>query len=433
MIQPVCRIVGPTPPSLRSRTLRTPKGAERASVPLTIKDDKDGTAEVTCGKNIIVQRDKRRVVLVPDDHSGPEELCTPSMASLNTNTPPPEAEASVKVLSSIPRGRFSLTGGVTTSRHGASTTFPTDSMNSLPPDDLSGGNGTPNESLEAHPSNAASRVDFLSSLPFEVSIYILLLADAFDVARWRGVCTTWNILCSDNQVWRDHFHRNPAWRVRPDLLKAVEDQQTSKACASRLSHVDDLADDAEEPIHLATPTKNSSSRAKAASRHSNPTGQSQSSSPRKKSGVSTSDLLGLTTDLSGLRIGPSSSPTLQRQHQHVSDTLSFSSTEASFSTPARPKSGSIGSPHFNPSQPVPSPYFIKPLKAPLRGLNWMELYRTRHQIDERWKLGQSKTSVLRGHRDNIYCIRSDSDYIITGSRDPSVKLVHTQLLRNYCS
>lgn len=370
-----------------------------------------------------------------------------SLHATSSSTPPPGTEPAVHVLSSMPRGRF--TGGNAGHSSSNSRSHHSRPLSSDESHDAKTGLTrehnqdsqkstaivSDDEALALCPEEADARLDLLSRLPFEVSIYILLLADPFDVARARQVSRAWCVLCSDNQVWRDHFHRNPAWRIRPDLLQAVQDQAATRFALSKANTAD--AEEEDHPVHLDTPTTSRVARTnKSLSRSGagSNTGQSKSSSLSKKSGVSTADLLGLSTDLLGMNITPS--PFGPPQHQQRPHTARPSSqvSHSSFSTPSRPShvvsshnAATAGSPHLLPSEPVPSPYFIKPLRAPLHGLNWLELYKTRFHIDQRWRMGDSETNVLKGHKDNIYCIRSDSDYIITGSRDPSVKFVARSL------
>lgn len=348
-------------------------------------------------------------------------------------TPPPDSEPAVNVLSNLARGRFSrqsrpLAAGTESSAEcsALSTVYPTSPHSSdfsykASPD----AQASDDEALALSPE-LALRVDILGRLPVEISIYCLLFADPIDVLSARLVCRHISAIASDNLVWRDFFHRNPAWRVRPDLLKSVEDAQAAAAIAP-LS-LDAEAETEEDP-HLATPTKPSRHQPQQGARKKLKQGPLSSSyTPRKSNKkLTTADLLGLDTEFGSLSIGEHSTPrSSQQQKTTQSQRQTLPAHAAAFATPVRqpapsPVSETGRSSVFPTIKSVPSPYFIRPLVAPLNGLNWLDLYARRNELDRRWRMGKSHTSVLRGHKDNIYCVASDSDWIITGSRDPSIK------------
>lgn len=51
-----------------------------------------------------------------------------------------------------------------------------------------------------------------------------------------------------------------------------------------------------------------------------------------------------------------------------------------------------------------------------------KLYRNHFTLSKRWKTGTAKTRYLNGHRDGVYCIVRYQDYLISGSRDTSIKV-----------
>ncbi|QRV98948.1 WD40 repeat protein [Ceratobasidium sp. AG-Ba] len=57
-------------------------------------------------------------------------------------------------------------------------------------------------------------------------------------------------------------------------------------------------------------------------------------------------------------------------------------------------------------------------------LNWPDLFRQRHSIANKWKVGKARPSKLAGHLDSVYCLELDtaSDTIVTGSRDRTIKV-----------
>lgn len=331
----------------------------------------------------------------------------------------------MRVLSSVPRGQFS--------RQHQARPFTVDARVSS--ESSSGKHLLSNSPLSANPDSHSSdealalvppaspskhqhsSVDFLTALPSEVSLYVLLLTDdARDVVRGQRVSRAWRALCSDSQVWRDFFHRQPHWRIRPDLLNTVEQQQREQQLGPPKEDEDG------EGMHpldamLATPTKpgrrTPAKYPRSARERPSAAAPSQATSPVKPNAFSN-----VVADLNSVHIAsmapvshaPSHTFQTPPRRQQAPPSLQRSNSTPYHATDAT-------------TREVPSPYFIKPLKAPLKGLDWPKLYKTRYMLDQRWKNGQSDTIILRGHRDNIYCVRSDYDYIITGSRDPSIKCV----------
>lgn len=55
-------------------------------------------------------------------------------------------------------------------------------------------------------------------------------------------------------------------------------------------------------------------------------------------------------------------------------------------------------------------------------LNWIALYQTRYQLDRRWEKAQVTAQALPGHSDSVYCVEFDQKYILTGSRDRTIKV-----------
>lgn len=39
--------------------------------------------------------------------------------------------------------------------------------------------------------------------------------------------------------------------------------------------------------------------------------------------------------------------------------------------------------------------------------DWREIYRAKHELNQRWKLGKAQPIYLNGHKDSIYCVQFD--------------------------
>ncbi|KAL5624160.1 hypothetical protein BROUX41_004220 [Berkeleyomyces rouxiae] len=59
----------------------------------------------------------------------------------------------------------------------------------------------------------------------------------------------------------------------------------------------------------------------------------------------------------------------------------------------------------------------------LPNTDWERIAKARAQLESNWKTGVANSSVLlHGHTDSIYCLQSDEDKIITGSRDRTIRI-----------
>ncbi|KAG2176049.1 hypothetical protein INT44_000528 [Umbelopsis vinacea] len=55
-------------------------------------------------------------------------------------------------------------------------------------------------------------------------------------------------------------------------------------------------------------------------------------------------------------------------------------------------------------------------------IDYIDLYRRRLDLKQRWRKGQVETRYLEGHEDSVYCLQFDNEKIISGSRDKKIKV-----------
>jgi hypothetical protein len=253
--------------------------------------------------------------------------------------------------------------------------------------------------------------DFLSSLPHEISLYILLHLDFPSLLVSTCISRQWRSLSLDNLVWRDLFHRETTWRIKDGL------EDTAAAYILPESRV-------------ATPSM---------SRRSSASGLT----PKRiilanvgDEGVSGSRLgrrlNDLMADLSGLSLTPISKD--PRRPTQSNSTLASpvllplvtpASLDDPMKAPARPATAPstpgptrrTSSATLPPLGPVPSPSLATTPSAPLF-LDWPKLYQDRFLLDRRWNKGLPKTEWLKGHEDSVYCLQFDETKVITGSVRP---------------
>lgn len=81
-----------------------------------------------------------------------------------------------------------------------------------------------------------SSTDFLASLPFEISLNILANLDFRSVLSAGAVSRQWRSLTLDPLLWRDLFHQNQRWHIKPEAYRlaaaAAAAAQTPAAATS---------------------------------------------------------------------------------------------------------------------------------------------------------------------------------------------------------
>lgn len=207
--------------------------------------------------------------------------------------------------------------------------------------------------------------DFLSRLPPEIAIYLLCFLDLSSIIACQTVSRRWNTLASDSAVWRELFYRRQGWGINLD--RAVALARTHPA-------LDELLESPDSPtLSPDSPT----GRNLARRIHNQPSPLSP--------GVRTDNLNVLSRSPIPLSSFPHTPSPWSPEH----------STDSFLPNPA-----SVHAPLFLP---------------------WRELYQRRSALDARWTKGTPNPRHLRGHADSVYCLEFDSQRIISGSRDQTIK------------
>ncbi|BGP52672.1 hypothetical protein JCM8202_004801 [Rhodotorula sphaerocarpa] len=73
------------------------------------------------------------------------------------------------------------------------------------------------------------KVDFLVSLPSEISLNILSLLDFRSVLAAGAVSRQWRSLTLDPLLWRDLFHQDPRWHIKPEAYRLAAEAAQAAA------------------------------------------------------------------------------------------------------------------------------------------------------------------------------------------------------------
>ncbi|KAJ2592645.1 hypothetical protein IWW49_000916 [Coemansia sp. RSA 1797] len=226
------------------------------------------------------------------------------------------------------------------------------------------------------------RLDFLTYLPYEIAMVVVIYADYPAIATISQVCRSWSRFSRDNAVWRRLFLQQREWRT-PRAL--------ATACGSRrLRHKH--GDSGNGNVNFGnSPALSFSS-----------------------SGMDTPNASGMDTP-------------------RVSDDT-FLASDGSTPLTSRILSAYSGSslrPAINLQHMVaPSPTMSTVGTPQLRShADWRYLFQQRLELDRHWHTGTADVHILSGHGDSVYCVQYDYDHIVTGSRDRTVKVWDTNTLQ----
>ncbi|KAK4052913.1 hypothetical protein OIO90_004189 [Microbotryomycetes sp. JL221] len=328
------------------------------------------------------------------------------------------------------------------------------------------------------------KVDFLCSLPHELSLYILLHLDFDQILTVGQVSRQWRSLAQDNVLWRDLFHQRPHWQIKLEKPDMVTNRVLSRSQASPSEYHGPNSSTSSRTLDATTelsPSTNRSTRttdrrvntvtdelnllslSPAMSRTASSQSQQrhQPRSPTASLNVD-NELTQARQSSSSLRrpsaavVQGTAAPSVSTSSTHVYayTPASSTATTSSFTTPTRPTMSRTSSrssimstqssptlvttslsslpPSLGPCRkpssatipplgPVPSPSLTTTPSTPLH-LNWSKLFKERFLLDQRWKRGEPKSTWLKGHTDSVYCIQFDDKHVISGSRDQTIRL-----------
>ncbi|KAJ1729881.1 hypothetical protein LPJ61_003306, partial [Coemansia biformis] len=222
-------------------------------------------------------------------------------------------------------------------------------------------------------TQASGRLDFLTYLPYEIAMVIVIYADFPAITTISEVSRSWSRFSRDNAVWRRLFLQQREWRTPRALATA----------SWRTTRPNRLFGGVAGASPSLTPHN---------------AGASGASTPRIGEGElpATADVDALLTSrILSAYMGSSLQPAINLQHM-----VAPSPTPSALG-----EFGGIGS-QLHQRAPV----------------DWRYLFQQRLELDRHWSNGIADVHVLTGHADSVYCVQYDHDKIVTGSRDRTIKV-----------
>ncbi|KAJ1812915.1 hypothetical protein LPJ75_003423, partial [Coemansia sp. RSA 2598] len=238
---------------------------------------------------------------------------------------------------------------------------------------------------------ADGRLDFLTYLPYEIAMVIVIYADFPTIATIAQVSRSWSRFARDNAVWRRLFLQQPEWRT---------------------------------PRALAAAGRTVGGRRRRAYQNAS----AAAASPKNIIGVATPASSVCASGANTPRIGDDAA-------------LGYDATNDSAASGARQILSTYSGSSLRPAialqhMVAPSPNLsaigyasddsdcnhAADLGGRLVGANWNYLFKQRLELDRRWAQGVAQVHTITGHADSVYCVQCDRDKIVTGSRDRTIKI-----------
>ncbi|KAJ2781962.1 hypothetical protein H4R18_002563 [Coemansia javaensis] len=243
---------------------------------------------------------------------------------------------------------------------------------------------------------AGEGLDFLTYLPYEIAMVIVIHADFPAITTIAKVSRSWNRFSRDNAVWRRLFLQQREWRTQRAMATAASHSTRPRrppgsalSISPALSAFDAATSGASTPrvgdgelhdgAHLATVAA-----AAAASR-----GDGAAAS--------------LTSRILSAYAGSSLRPAISLQHMVAPS----------------PTPGAMPGPGSSSSHQQHQQLLQRMPRAPP---DWRYLFQQRLELDRHWRSGTADVHILTGHADSVYCVQYDHDKIVTGSRDRTIKI-----------
>ncbi|RKP24737.1 WD40-repeat-containing domain protein [Syncephalis pseudoplumigaleata] len=211
------------------------------------------------------------------------------------------------------------------------------------------------------------RIDFLASLPTEISFKILRHLDAQSLCRAAQVSTIWRRLADDDAVWR-----------------RICEQHIDRKCTK---------------CGWGLPLLDRSKR-----RRCKEDRVVQEQAERLRGGMRTR-CQEMLRDHDGLPIDRGAYATTAEDEQPCK--------RPRLATPVAGTNDGGTSPATSCTSAMARPMWRRP---------WKEVYAERAIIERNWRCGQYTSRVLRGHTDGVMCLQFDDTYLCTGGYDATVRV-----------
>lgn len=279
--------------------------------------------------------------------------------------------------------------------------------------------------------NSRLYINFFRFLPAETCLKIFSYLDAASIARAMQTCRAWHDLLLDRGIW-ERLYFLEGWRIAQDEIEAAE-RSANDSPRNSDSHLHRLPS-SEGQVTKIRALLNDDEEMTDSSRL--PTNQDSGSCES----IFSSPASSFTSNKRGFTLlGDRSLDETRSKSLRLDGSIESSKSKGK----QRELSGSpdLLLPSILPYEPavdnVRSSLWMWDSNTTRYRVNWKYLYNMRRRLETNWERGNFTTFQVPhplypedGHKDCIYTLQFDKDYVVSGSRDHTMRVwnVHTQML-----
>lgn len=265
-------------------------------------------------------------------------------------------------------------------------------------------------------------IDFINHLPAEICLKILSYLDPISLVNVLQTCRAWYDLALDRKLWERLYHLE-GWkvvykeieaeekRINENINNSISQMQTADGPVNKVRAI--MSDD-DEDMEMIDSERTQVSKDSFS-------GQSLFGSPATSFSSSRRAVTPLgDVDMSNYFA------------KGKSVDRSFGSTDVRAKRKApdsSPDTSSTEHPAQDPNAVMRSKLWTWDSASSKHRLNWKYLYSMRRHLESNWELGKFSTFMFphpdhpeEGHQECVYTIQFDSRYLVSGSRDRTMRI-----------
>ncbi|KAL7943976.1 WD40 repeat-like protein [Trichoderma barbatum] len=280
-------------------------------------------------------------------------------------------------------------------------------------------------------------IDFIRHLPAEICLKILGYLDPVSLVSVLQTCRAWYDLAVDRKLWERLYYLEgwkavqteiDAWEIRVNTgvsnsIGHLHRMQTSDHHPNKIRAILNRDDDDEDmemtdQDRLPSIVESNTGASIFGSRGAPQSSRQTLPSLGDMHLDSFSSSKGKAVDRG---LGPSSESRAKRKEPGGTPEMVLPSIEASDTTASM----------------IKSTLWTWDINSSRYRINWKYLYNMRRRLESNWELGKYKTFVLphpsypeEGHQECVYTLQFDANYLVSGSRDRTMRIwnMHTRRL-----
>ncbi|KAF5662770.1 putative f-box WD-repeat protein [Fusarium circinatum] len=285
-----------------------------------------------------------------------------------------------------------------------------------------------------HRLNPRLYIDFIQYLPAEICLKILGFLDPVSLVSVTQTCRAWYELALDRKLWERLYYME-GWKTIMSEIEACE-TKVNNGLDNSIRHLNRLQSMQDAHPNKIRAVVNSEEDLEMTDRDRTPgpsetlAGGSMFGSPSSSFSSSRPAIVPMgEMDLDGLS---SRNPSLDR-------TLSSSSdSRGKRKEPSDDTESSLASMSLADAANTlpPSSLYIWDVGRSRYRINWRYLYGMRRKLEANWELGKYTTFQFphpnfpeEGHQECVYALQFDKDYLVSGSRDQTMRIWNVRTRR----